>query len=401
MKKLFRKKLFLLLAATAVFVLTWSAGSALAQSDTSAEPAGSAEPTTMDCGSTYVVQPGDWLHRIARQCGVSVEALLDANPQITDPSYIWPGLELTIPSIDVTATTLFNLNFRPVPTINSTPMDVIPAGTTVDVNGRNLAGDWLFVNYQGQPGWIAGWLTAVEGDLADVPPIPADDPVTFPPQDQEAIVIEEPGPGSRVTSPIVVRGVSDPAQHQEIVARLVYEDGTVAFEQPVQIEAPLGQRGPYEAIIPFSVSGERQAFVQMLIRSARDGRITHLSSAGVTLTGSGPADIVTQEAQPARVTIYQPQTNSTISGGVATISGFGLASFEQTLLVEIHDEAGNTIAAEPVMVDAPDLGQPGYFSIDLPYSVDEAGHGRVVVRDRSAAFAGDVYVTSVEIMLQP
>jgi hypothetical protein len=90
-----------------------------------------------------------------------------------------------------------------------------------------------------------------------------------------------------VTSPIVVRGVSDPAQHQEIVARLVYEDGTVAFEQPVQIEAPLGQRGPYEAIIPFSVSGERQAFVQMLDRSARDGRITHLSSVGVTLTDSG------------------------------------------------------------------------------------------------------------------
>jgi NTP pyrophosphatase (non-canonical NTP hydrolase)/phage tail protein X len=144
----------------------------------------------------YLVQPGEWLHQIARQCGVSVDALLDANPQITDPNYIWPGLELTIPSIDVTATTHFNLNFRPVPSVNSTPMDVIPAGTTVDVNGRNLAGDWLFVTYDGRQGWIAGWLTAVSGDLADVPPIPADDPVTFPPRDQEAIVIEEPGPGS-------------------------------------------------------------------------------------------------------------------------------------------------------------------------------------------------------------
>jgi LysM repeat protein len=396
----FVKKLLVLLAATAVFILTWSAGSALAQSDTSAETA-EPLPAAVDCGDSYLVQPGEWLHQIARQCGVSVEALLAANPQITDPNYIWPGLELTLPSIDVTATTLFNLNFRPVPTINSTPMDVIPAGTTVDVNGRNLAGDWLFVSYDGGQGWIAGWLTAVSGDLSDVPPIPADDPVTFPPQDQEAIVIEEPGPGSLVTSPMRISGISDPAQHQTLVARLLYEDGTVVFEQPVQIDAPLGQRGSYEAIVPFTISGERQAFVQMVIRSARDGRITHLSSVGVTLSDSGPAGIIRQEAQPARVTIYQPQTNSTISGGVATISGFGLASFEQTLLVEIHDAAGNTIAAEPVMVDAPALGQPGYFSINLPYSVDEAGHGRVVVRDPGAAFAGDVYVTSVEVMLQP
>jgi hypothetical protein len=397
------KKLFVLLAAMAVFLLwgTWgTTTTALAQSDTAAE---SAEPlpTAIDCGESYLVQPGEWLHQIARQCGVSVEALLDANPQITDPNYIWPGLVLTIPSIEVTATTHFNLNFRPIPTINSTPMAVIPAGTTVDVNGRNLAGDWLFVSYEGLQGWIAGWLTAVSGDLANIPPIPADDPVTFPPQDQEAIVIEEPGPGSRVTSPLRIRGISDPAQHQTLVARLVFDDGTVFFEQPVQIDAPLGQRGAYEAIVPFTISGERQAFIQMLIRSARDGRIVHLSSAGVTLTDSGPAEIITREAQPARVTIYQPETNSTLAGGIATISGFGLASFEQTLVVEIHDEAGNTIASDPVMVDAPDLGQPGYFSIDLAYSVATTGPGRVVVRDVSPAFGGDVYVTSVEVTLAP
>ncbi|MFO7540692.1 MAG: Gmad2 immunoglobulin-like domain-containing protein, partial [Chloroflexota bacterium] len=317
------------------------------------------------------------------------------------PSYIRPGQELSIPSPDVTATTHFNLNFRPLPTVNSTPMGLVPAGTTVDVNGRNMAGDWLFVTFDGQQGWIAGWLTAVDGDLADVPPIPADDPVTFPPQDQEAIVIEEPGPGSRVTSPLRVSGISDPAQHQTLVARLVLDDGTVVFEQPVRMDAPLGQRGPYEAVIPFTISGERQAFLQMLIRSARDGRVTHLSSAGITLADSGPEEIVTREAQPARVTIYQPAVNSSVSGGVVTVSGFGLASFEQTLLVEVHDEGGNVVGSEPVMVDAPDLGQPGYFSIDLPYSVDSVGHGRVVVRDLSAAFGGDVYVTSVEIMLAP
>lgn len=123
----------------------------------------------VDCRPSYVVQPGDWLSRIASQCGVSVERLLAANPQITASNGIRVGQELVIPSPDVTAMTRFNLNFRPLPTVNSVPIDVIPAGTTVSVNGRNLTADWLFVTYQGQQGWIAGWLTNVEGNLDDVP----------------------------------------------------------------------------------------------------------------------------------------------------------------------------------------------------------------------------------------
>lgn len=50
------------------------------------------------CGDTYVVQPGDWLLRIARNCETSLDALLRANPQIENPSLIFPGQRLVIPS---------------------------------------------------------------------------------------------------------------------------------------------------------------------------------------------------------------------------------------------------------------------------------------------------------------
>lgn len=46
---------------------------------------------------TYVVQPGDYLSRIAKTYGTSVNAILSLNPQITDPSLIYPGEELQIP----------------------------------------------------------------------------------------------------------------------------------------------------------------------------------------------------------------------------------------------------------------------------------------------------------------
>ncbi len=56
------------------------------------------------CGSTYTVQRGDYLTKIARTCGVSYSDLLMANPAITNPSLIFPGLVLNIPSSTIPVT---------------------------------------------------------------------------------------------------------------------------------------------------------------------------------------------------------------------------------------------------------------------------------------------------------
>jgi len=50
-------------------------------------------PTT----GTYVVQRGDTLSSIARRFGTTVNAILAANPQITNPNLIFPGQVLVIP----------------------------------------------------------------------------------------------------------------------------------------------------------------------------------------------------------------------------------------------------------------------------------------------------------------
>jgi lipoprotein-anchoring transpeptidase ErfK/SrfK len=49
------------------------------------------------CEETYRIVRGDWLSKIANRCGVSVQDLLQANPQITNPSRIYVGQTIEIP----------------------------------------------------------------------------------------------------------------------------------------------------------------------------------------------------------------------------------------------------------------------------------------------------------------
>lgn len=217
----------------------------------------------------------------------------------------------------------------------------------------------------------------------------------------ESIFIREPGPGSRLISPVHVAGIADPTFEQNLVVRLVLSDGTELAVVPTIIDADPGQRGPYQVDLPFNISGEQQAFIQVYATSPRDGGITHLASVGVTIADSGPEILRPMEVQPERIMIYQPTSGAAVSGGVAHIEGFALASFEQTLLVEVLDADGNVLASQPVTVAAPDLGQPGPFNVDIPYSIATSGPGRIVVRDISPAFGGDAHLASVEVTLEP
>jgi len=49
------------------------------------------------CGGTYVVQRGDGLAKIARNCGTTLSALRAANPWVSSQYYIYPGQVLAMP----------------------------------------------------------------------------------------------------------------------------------------------------------------------------------------------------------------------------------------------------------------------------------------------------------------
>lgn len=234
------------------------------------------------------------------------------------------------------------------------------------------------------------------------PTVPATSEAEMRESTEETILILQPGPGSRiVNSPLQVTGMADPTFEQNLVVRLLLVDGTELAVVPTTIQADIGERGPFAVDVPFTVSGEQQAFVQVYATSARDGGVTHLASVGLMLADAGDEQIIPIEPHAEHIQINQPLPGETVSGGTVTVAGVALASFEQTLVVEILDEAGQVLSSQPVTVEAPDLGQPGPFSIALPYEVASATPGRIVVRDLSPAFGGDAHLASVEVTLAP
>ncbi len=60
-------------------------------------PTGPVSPPIPPPGFNYVVQPGDTLFFIAQRFGVSLSALIAANPEIADPNFIFPGQIILIP----------------------------------------------------------------------------------------------------------------------------------------------------------------------------------------------------------------------------------------------------------------------------------------------------------------
>ena len=215
----------------------------------------------------------------------------------------------------------------------------------------------------------------------------------------EAIAILKPGPGSRLTSPVRVAGMADPTFEQTLAVRLVLDDGTVLNVVSTTIHADLGERGPYEVEVPFEIQGERNALIQVFDVSARDGGIIHLNSVGVTLLESGQPEIREVEPKPEAIIIHQPAMGDRIRGGVVHVEGTGIASFEGTLVVEVYDAEGNRVGMQPLIVSAPEMGQPGPFSVDVSYEVQEEGPGRIVVVDPLPAFNGIGHISSVEVIL--
>jgi len=84
------------------------------------------------CGDTYIVLPGDTIESIADLCGTTVEAILEINPEITDPDNLYPGQIIRIPDIESVMETIIAI--APICGLPGQSMLVVGSGYPVDTN---------------------------------------------------------------------------------------------------------------------------------------------------------------------------------------------------------------------------------------------------------------------------
>lgn len=90
------------------------------------------------CGDTYIVLPGDTLSEIADLCGTEVGAILDLNPEITDPEEIFSGQIIRIPRIEVFSGPVVAIT--PECGLPGTPLTVLGSGYPPVVSVQITAG---------------------------------------------------------------------------------------------------------------------------------------------------------------------------------------------------------------------------------------------------------------------
>ena len=222
----------------------------------------------------------------------------------------------------------------------------------------------------------------------------------------EAIWIQTPGNGSRLVGQVHIQGEAEPTFEQTLVVQLValdQEPFLVLAQQAVIIGADAGMRGAFVADLAFDsgAASDRPGAVNVFSTSPRDGGITHLASIQVTLAGGGSEAILAGERGQERIAIHAPASADRVTGGTVHLEGAAWASFEQTLLVEVIDVTGTVVGSSSAIVQAPDMGMPGLFAVDVAYSLTAGGPGRIVVRDVSAAFGQTLHQSTVDVDLGP
>ena len=221
----------------------------------------------------------------------------------------------------------------------------------------------------------------------------------YPQLSEETIMILEPAPESRVTSPLRVRGFADPTFEGTLLMRIVLPDGTVLPETFTTIQAGQGERGPFEFEYAFEHQGA--ALVQVYDVSARDGGIIHLSSVEVSLDPTSPPDIRTRDPYLERIAIGNPAPSQVVSGGEIVISGIAMGTYMPGLIFDLLDENGNEIFSGDGIDFVYEIDKHGTFWLRLPYSIEKPQVARLVVRSINWNFNADNHLTSVDIMLEP
>jgi hypothetical protein len=228
---------------------------------------------------------------------------------------------------------------------------------------------------------------------ASLPALPAHPPLA-------PVHIVRPGPGSRVTTPVVIQVSAIPGADRAVTLELIGEDGRIIAAEIQRFSTPLGQRVGLLANLDFKLAGVAEAArLQVTTRDAR-GRLSALDSVSLVLLSSGAGDFSLEAAPEEHFILLNPTANGVTSGGALPINGYFRPANRQPLNLELINDDSEIIASASLILPAPG---PGYYPISgiLHYTITTPTYARLTLRQPDSRLPGDAVVTTVLVYLKP
>jgi hypothetical protein len=218
-----------------------------------------------------------------------------------------------------------------------------------------------------------------------------------------AILLYNPGPMSRLTSPILFSASLQPGASGRVLIELLGEEGRVLYRKLIRYTTQ-----DWVAVsdsIEFSLSAAAETARLQISTEDEYNRIVSLASVDLLLLSMGEDDLNPPSDLLEPLIIREPQANTLIQGGKVVVTGLVRTSGEQPLLVELVNAAGTVVGYRQAAAVQPDdpWATQGYasFRVEVPYSVDGPTWVRLDVSAFEDRLDGPTHLSSVVILLGP
>lgn len=215
----------------------------------------------------------------------------------------------------------------------------------------------------------------------------------------ESIVITAPLSNQGVHSGFVVAGMADPTFEQRLTILVRDQTGNVISSAAAQIQAPIGQRGPYSATVqvPFNLPTQPGRVIVYAI-SPRDGGPVQLSSVDVQLNSDAPSNAAAPNPnQREAIVITAPQPGATLQRSVHVVAE---TMYTDNLVIEVRGPNNETLGRVMRTLENAE-GLPAPLIVDVPFRVSDDPPGRVVIYVIHPRDGKTIHLSSVDVNLQP
>ncbi|MBN2385551.1 MAG: hypothetical protein JXB85_00920 [Anaerolineales bacterium] len=214
------------------------------------------------------------------------------------------------------------------------------------------------------------------------------------------IQITSPGPLSKITSPLMVRGYVVPGANNRVRIELFGEDGRLLVRQVTGVYTS-ATWGYLSEDLRFEIGAVSELGRLTISVEDQYGRVMALNSVHVLLLSQGETLTYPAGNTDERCIVAWPRPEGQVSGGLLLVDAECRPFSSQNLVIELVDRSGGVLTTRLVALEPIPGDDYLAFTVDLPYRVDSPQWVRLVIRQSDNRIPGMMYLYSHEIVIYP